>query len=133
MTMNRLHAALLIGAALFAGTTAAQQLAASAPAIELPLFAVEIRTGAKWDLARPAQEQPFFREHSANLKRLRDAGALVMGARYGDKGLVVLAAPSEVAARAMLDEDPSFKAEIFRYEVNAMNVFYPGHLQRRRP
>jgi hypothetical protein len=43
----------------------------------------------------------------------------------------VLAAASEAAARAMLDEDPSFKAEVFRYEIHPMNVFYPGSLQRR--
>jgi uncharacterized protein YciI len=115
-----------------AGSACAQpQAAASAAAAELPLFAVEIRTGARWDAARPAQEQAHFREHSANLKRLRDAGVLQVGARYGDKGLVVLAAASEAAARAMLDEDPSFKAEVFRYEIHPMNVFYPGSLQRR--
>ena len=129
MMWNRLLAMLLAGLLVFAATARAQEAAASAA--ELPLFAVEIRTGAKWDATKPPGDQAFFREHSANLKRLRDAGSLVMGARYGDKGLVVLAAANEASARAMMDEDPSFRAEIFRYEMNPMNVFYPGHLNRR--
>ncbi|MBK9796843.1 MAG: hypothetical protein IPP58_10165 [Holophagaceae bacterium] len=98
-----------------------------APAIqELPLFAVEIKTGPKWDQTKPPQDQAYFREHSANLKRLRDSGSLIMGARYSDKGLVVLAAQNEAQARAMMDEDPSVKAEVFRYELHPFNVFYPG-------
>lgn len=95
----------------------------------MPLFAVQIRTGAKWDATKPPQEQFHFREHSANLKRLRDAGHLIMGARYSDIGLIILAAESEAQARAMMDADPSFEAEIFRYEVHPFNVFYSGSLQ----
>ena len=97
----------------------------------LPLFAVQIRTGPKWDPSKPPQEQAFFKEHSANLKRLRDAGHLVVGARYSDVGLVVLAADSETAAKAMMDDDPSFKAETFKYEVHPFNVFYGGTLSVR--
>lgn len=96
------------------------------------LFAVQVRTGAKWDAAKPAREQLHFREHSANLKRLRDAGHLVMGARYSDVGLVVLTAKSEAEARAMMDEDPSIKAEVFRYELHLMSVFYPGNVEAPR-
>lgn len=105
---------------------------AAAPAVDtLPLFAVQIRTGAKWDAAKAPQEQALFREHSANLKRLRDAGRLIVGARYSDVGLVILAAESEAHARAMMDEDPSFAAGTFRYEVHPFNVFYSGSVQAR--
>jgi hypothetical protein len=48
----------------------------------------------------PAHEQSWFREHSANLRRLREDGSLVLGARYADKGLVVLSAVSEDEAHA---------------------------------
>jgi uncharacterized protein YciI len=84
--------------------------------------------GANWDPAKAPQDQQFFREHSANLKLLRDAGSLVMGARYSDKGLVVLAAQDEASARAMMDQDPSIKAEVFKYQVYPFNVFYGGTL-----
>jgi hypothetical protein len=93
---------------------------------QLPLFVVEIQVGRSWDQSKPASAQLRFKEHSANLKRLRDAGQLVMGARYSDKGLLVLAAASEAAARQELDADPSFKAATFQYQIYPLNVFYPG-------
>ncbi len=104
-----------------------QQPAAS----ELPLFAAEITVGPSWDASKPTQDQAHFREHSANLKRLRDSGSLVMGARYSDKGLVVLAAENEAAAKSMLDADPSIAAGTFKVTVHPLNVFYPGTLANR--
>jgi uncharacterized protein YciI len=116
------------------GTLAQVQPVAAVPT-ELPLFAVEITVGSKWDQSKPPRDQQFFREHSANLKRLRDSGVLVLGARYSDKGLVVLAAKDEATARAMMDEDPSIRAEVFRYQIHAFNVFYGGAINApaRRP
>lgn len=107
----------------------AQPAMASEAADALPLFAVQVRTGPKWDASKPPHEQLHFRDHSANLKRLRDAGHLIVGARYSDLGLIILAAESESQARSMMDEDPSFGAGIFKYEVHPFNVFYPGTLK----
>ncbi len=90
------------------------------------LFAVEFRTGPNWDHERPAHEQSYFREHSANLKLLREDGSLVLGARYADKGLVVLSAVSEDEAHAMLRRDASIEHGVFRYELHRLMVFYPG-------
>jgi len=119
--------------ALSAGATSrsvvAQTPGASAappPATDSPLFAVEIRTGAKWDSSRKPQEQPHFREHSANLKRLRDEGLLLVGARYSDKGLLVVAGATEADVRAQMDIDPSIQAQVFAYEIHPFRVFYPG-------
>jgi uncharacterized protein YciI len=108
---------------------------ADAPVAETPsetaiepseaLFAVEIRIGPGWDAARPVQEQAYFAEHSANLRRLREAGNLVLGARYADVGLLVLAAESIEAARALLDVDPAIANGTFRYDVHPFNAFYP--------
>ena len=55
----------------------------------------------------------------------------MLGARYSEKGFLVLAAPSVEAARAMLDRDPSFAAGVFSYEVHEMSVFYPGTVPAR--
>jgi hypothetical protein len=118
------------------GAAAASQTGASAPpavAADQPLFAAEIKVGPNWDAAKPAHEQRFFKEHSLNLRRLREAGHLVMGARYSDKGLVVLSAATIEDARALLAPDPSFGAGVFAYELHPFNVFYPGTLQGRRP
>jgi uncharacterized protein YciI len=93
------------------------------------LFAIEIRVGPAWDVNKAPGEQAFFREHSANLRRLRDAGILVFGARYGEVGLVVLRATSLEDARAMMDADPAMRAGVFAYEAHAFNVFYPGMVE----
>lgn len=119
----------LLAVAAMSGIAQVQQTAAIEQ--NLPLFAVEIKVGSKWDQSKLPQDQKYFREHSANLKRLRDAGNLIMGARYSDKGLVILAAQTEEEARAMLDVDPSIKGEVFKYELHPFVVFYSGSLNQR--
>lgn len=104
--------------------------AASTPAAaEWPLYAVEITTGPRWDAARPPQEQPLFREHSAHLRQLRERGHIITGARYADKGLLVLSAADEASARALMDADPSMQAGTFRYQLHPYGVFYGGTLR----
>jgi hypothetical protein len=134
--MSAPHAAsvrlLLVILGAFGASTAAAQTAPPAPSDPAAnLYAVEIRTGANWDAAKPAHEQAHFREHSANLKRLRDQGHLVLGARYSDKGLLVLRAASDQDAHAMLADDPSIRAKVFGYELHPFNVFYGGSVQPR--
>jgi uncharacterized protein YciI len=106
----------------------AQAQAPSAPAAtgELPLFAVEITVGPAWDTRQQPQDQAHFREHSSSLKRLHDAGVFLIGGRYADKGLIILAAKDEASARALMEEDPSIRAEVFKYQLHAFNVFYGG-------
>jgi uncharacterized protein YciI len=101
------------------------------PASENRLYAVEVKTGPQWNASKAATEQAFFREHSANLKRLRDAGHIVLGARYSDKGLLIFTAPSAASVQALMDQDPSVAHGTFRYEVHEFNVFYPGAVQAR--
>lgn len=95
------------------------------------LFAVEIKVGPNWDHSKAAYEQAFFKEHSANLKTARKAGAIVMGARYSDIGLIVFSAGSKAEVTAIMDKDPSMSAGTFKYEVHPMNVFYPGLVQSK--
>ena len=128
-TSFRCFAALLC--ACIASIALAQATPATPPDPPANLYAVEIRTGANWDASKPAHEQAHFREHSANLKRLRDQGHLVLGARYSDKGLLVLRAASDQDAHAMLAEDPSIRAKVFGYELHPFNVFYGGSVQPR--
>jgi hypothetical protein len=97
---------------------------AAAPAT--PLFAAVFRTGPKWDAAKAPGDQPFFREHSANLAKLRAAGSIVMGARYADVGLIVVTAPTETDARKLFEADPSVAAGTFALDVHRFSVFYPG-------
>jgi len=99
------------------------------PAPGSGLFAVEFRTGANWNHELPAHEQAGFGEHSANLRRLRDRGNLVVGARYGDTGLVVISADSEAQARAWIEADASVQNGVFAYALHPLRVFYPGCLE----
>jgi uncharacterized protein YciI len=122
-------------AAFLATTLVGLPLAAAAqtpPASDLLLFAWELRTGPAWDSAKPPPEQQHFRAHSANLRRLRDEGRLVLGARYGDKGFMVLAAATLDEARAMIEADPAVRDKVFVYELHPFNVFYGGSVEARR-
>lgn len=104
---------------LFAGIVAAQTQS------QPTLFIVNFETGPSWDKARPPAEQPSFREHSANLNRLRKDGSIVFGARYAEVGMIFLKAESLDAAKAVIDADPGVRSGIFIYRIAAMSVFYP--------
>ena len=88
-------------------------------------FIVHFSSGPAWDPARSPGEQPGFREHSANLNRLRSDGKILFGARYDDYGMLVVKAGSADAATALFADDPGVQSGIFEYQVAALNVFYP--------
>ena len=89
-------------------------------------FIVQLTLGAAWDHGKPPNQQPGFAEHSAHLRALRDAGKLPLGARYADKGLLVVRAADAAEARALFDADPMVKGERFALQVDELRVFYPG-------
>ncbi len=117
--MSKPIAAILI---FSAGVAVGVRAGAQAP----KLFAVELTRGPAWDTSKPAGEQPGFKEHSANIKRLTDSQALVIGARYGDKGLLVVTAADEAAARAQFATDPMVSNDLFRADVSAFSPFKHG-------
>jgi hypothetical protein len=121
----RVSAAVLVAVVLMLPSGRAQAPAAATPS---PLYAALFRAGPKWDAAKPAGEQSFFREHSANLARLRAEGAIVMGARYGDVGLVVVRAATEADARRLFEPDASIGHGTFALDVQRFSVFYPGYV-----
>jgi len=118
----------LVAGWLAVATFGAAAQASAPPVPAEKLFAVEIRTGPAWQADKPPQAQTHFREHSAHLSKLRAEGRIVVGARYGEKGLIVLRAASVEAARAAIDDDPSMRAGTFVYELHEMRVFYRGSL-----
>jgi uncharacterized protein YciI len=88
------------------------------------LFIVPFETGPSWDKSLAPAEQPAFKEHSANLNRLRKEGVIVFGARYDDLGLIVLESDSLDAAKAMVDADPGVRSGVFVYRISPLRVFY---------
>lgn len=129
ITMIATATLVVLATCLLATTAQSASVDADAEA-ELQLFAVEIKVGPNWDDSKSPYEQAFFQEHSANLKSLREAGHIVMGARYSDIGLVVFSAKSAEDVMAMMSQDPSMSAGTFKYEVHVFNVFYPGLVER---
>ncbi len=96
-------------------------------------YLVVFSLGPAWDRAKPPAEQAGFHEHGRNLKRLRDEGRIALGARYADKGMIVLHAGSEAAARTEIASDPGVLAGLFTFEVNELRPFYAGCLETGGP
>lgn len=121
----------IVPAAVLAATTAlAQEPSPSAPAGRL--FAVVFRTGPEWDAARPPGEQRHFKDHSANIARLKSEGRLVVGGRFGDMGLLLVRAATREEAQALVDRDPSVAAGVFKAEIHPWSTFAAGCVEGGR-
>lgn len=90
------------------------------------VYALVFRTGPAWDKAKAPGEQPYFADHSKNLRDLHAEGRLVLGGRYSDVGLVLVRAATLEEARALVDRDPSVKNGTFQAEVHPFRAFMPG-------
>jgi hypothetical protein len=90
------------------------------------LYLVTISLGETWDKTKKANEQTYFKEHSAHLKSLRDAGKIKFGARYSANGMLVITAPSFQAAKDMINSDPSMINKLFKNDIQKLFVFYDG-------
>ena len=97
------------------------------PAPPPKLFAVRLTTGPAWDAAKSPNDQAGMREHSANIARLRREGLLVLGARFGELGLLVLRVPDEAAVQAQLAPDPAIAGGVFKVQVDVFSPFAHGN------
>ena len=98
-----------------------------APANAPPrLYAVRLSTGPAWDSAKPPNDQAGMKEHSANIARMRREGTLVLGARFGELGLLVLRVPDESAVRAQLAFDPAVSSGVFKARIDVFSPFAHG-------
>jgi hypothetical protein len=94
------------------------------------LYIVTYTTGPAWDVAKPPGEQPYFKEHSANLGKLRKDGVITAGARYADKGIIFIKASSLPAAKEIIFADQAVANKLFNADVQKLNVFYDGCIER---
>ncbi|MCI0691184.1 YciI family protein [candidate division KSB1 bacterium] len=106
-----------------AATKPAQQDTSTAKKM---LFIAIFSLGPSWQANKPAHEQAYFNEHSANLKKLRAEKKILVGARYSDKGLIIIAAANEQEARAMVEHDPMVANKVFNLELHQFTPFYKG-------
>jgi len=93
------------------------------------LFIVTYTVGATWDANKQPNEQPYFKEHSANLSRLRKEGVIKAGARFADKGMIVITASSYNTAKEIIHSDIAVIHKLFYADVQKLNVFYEGCLE----
>jgi uncharacterized protein YciI len=93
------------------------------------LFIAIFSLGPSWQADKTAHEQAYFKEHSANLKKLRAEKKILVGARYFDKGMIIIAAADEQEARAMLGSDPMVASKVFNLELHQFNPFYKGCIE----
>jgi hypothetical protein len=119
---------MLLSMPIFAAAQQAGELPPAAAAPRERLYLVIFSLGPSWLAGKPPGEQTAFREHGQNLKRLRDADRIAMGARYADKGMIVLRSESEAAARSEIADDPGVRAGIFTFELNELFPFYSGYV-----
>ncbi|MBX2895118.1 MAG: hypothetical protein KF763_06735 [Cyclobacteriaceae bacterium] len=94
------------------------------------LYIVTYTIGTAWDVSKQPTEQPWFKEHSANLSKLRKDGIIKAGARYADKGIIVVTAKSLANAQEIVFADAAVINKLFVADVQKLNVFYEGCLER---
>ena len=94
------------------------------------LFIITYTTGPAWDKSKNPGDQPWFKEHSANLGKMRKDGIIKLGARHGEKGMIVLSVASREAAANLVFNDPAVVNKLFNAELEKLSVFYFGCLEK---
>lgn len=97
------------------------------------LFIVTYTTGPAWVSDKSPGDQAYFKEHSGNLSAWRKEGIIKFGARYADKGIIFITAKSMQAARERIDGDPGVANGLFRADIQKLQPFYYGCVEKTRP
>ena len=85
--------------------------------------------GPEWVADKQANEQVGFKEHSANLQRLRAEKRIPIGGRYSDKGMVIVEAKDEAEAHVLFDGDVMLQKKTFVLELHQFRPFYKGAIE----
>ncbi|KAA3632834.1 MAG: hypothetical protein DWP97_10315 [Calditrichaeota bacterium] len=96
------------------------------PIAKSKLFSVELSLGKYWDTTKEAYLQTGFQEHVANMKKLRTEGKLIIGARYGDLGMLIIKADSIAEVFTIMQNDPMVADSLFNADIQQFNTFYDG-------
>lgn len=96
------------------------------PTQALPTFAVTLTTGPAWLSDRAPNDQPHMRGHSANLRRLRADGHVLVGGRYGPFGLMLIGASDSATVARMFLPDSAVQTGVFDIRIDRWRTFYDG-------
>lgn len=99
------------------------------PAPAKKYFIAIFSRGTAWDDKKQANEQTGFKEHSANLSRLRAEKKIPIGGRYGEKGMVIVEAQNEDEARSLFAYDVMVTSRTFTLELHQFRPFYKGTIE----
>jgi hypothetical protein len=111
---------------------AASSNAQTSPTNADSLYIVTYTVGELWDMSKSPAEQRYFKEHGARLGQLRKDGVIKFGARYSDKGMIVIAAGTYVKAKEVVNADVAVQNKLFVADVHPFNIFYDGCLERKK-
>ena len=92
-------------------------------------FIVLYTIGESWDTTKTASGQLHFKEHSAHLARLRAAGTIELGARFGDTGMIIVRAKNKDEAHAIVSDDEAIRNRLFKTEIFSFHAFYTGCIE----
>jgi len=95
------------------------------------LFALTFAVGPAWDTTKPPGAQAGFREHSQNLARLRRAGRILAGGRFGALGLMLVRARDSAEVRAQLAGDSTLTHGVFKATIDVWRTIYDGPVPAR--
>ncbi|NJM25893.1 MAG: hypothetical protein HC859_10835 [Bacteroidia bacterium] len=95
------------------------------------LFLVTYSLGENWDANKAPADQEYFKQHSAHLGALRKEGVIQIGARYANKGMIVIVAATTAEAARLITSDEAIVHKLFRVEIHKMSLFYDGCLNKR--
>ena len=94
------------------------------------LFIVTFTTGPTWDSMKGPGEQIHFKEHSANLGAWRKEGIIRFGARYADKGIIIIGSASMAAARKLIHDEEGVSSGLFAADIQKLSPFYFGCIEK---
>jgi hypothetical protein len=115
--------------AIFAGLCFTVQAKSQTQTVD-SLYIVTYTTGTAWDKTKKPNEQIHFKEHGANLSALRKNGTIKFGARYADKGIIIITAASFQTARELINADQAVVNKLFNADIQKLNPFYEGCVER---
>jgi len=96
-------------------------------------IAIFQRLGSQWNPDKPVREQPYWDDHARFMDALFDAGEVILGGPFADGSgsMVILAAESVEAARAIFQEDPwTLHDVLVAGEVKEWTLFLDGRDKR---
>lgn len=89
-------------------------------------FMVTYTTGPGWVDDKDAQDQAYFKEHSAFMHGLETSKKSRIGGRYGDKGMVIITAKDEAEAQQIFKGDSSLVHGTFKAQIDELYLFQSG-------